>query len=102
MENKKLGILFIVLSLVFLMFLFYFNDLLYQSSGEKGCIVDSQECILVEKNISITHIAFGFFGFMFSLGFYILFFNKSEERILKRLEDEKNQKINGSKISTKK
>ena len=98
MENKKLGILFILLSFVFLMFLFYFNNLLYESSGEKGCILDNQECNMVEKNISITHIAFGFFGFMFSLGFYILFFNKSEEMILRRLEDEKNQKISDGKF----
>jgi uncharacterized membrane protein len=53
----------------------------------------------IEKSITTTHLAFGFFGFMFALGFYILFFNKSEERILKRLEDEKSLKINDEKFS---
>lgn len=97
MENKRLGILLIILSIAFLGFTYYFNNAFYQQASELGCNV-GQECINVEKTVSVTHIAFGFFGFMFSLGFYILLFNKSEERILRRLEEEKNQKIGDEKF----
>jgi len=62
-----------------------------------GCNVN-KECSNVGNKISMTNIAFGFFGFMFALGIYILIFNKSEERILKKLEEDKNQKINNEKF----
>jgi uncharacterized membrane protein len=98
MENKKLGVLFIIISFIFLGFLFYFNGALNESSDEIGCIVDSKDCSNIEKNISMTNMAFGFFGFMLALGIYILFFNKTEEKIMRRLEDEKNQKVNDEKF----
>lgn len=63
-----------------------------------GCNVN-KGCAEAENKFSMTNMAFGFFGFMFGLGFYILFFNKSEERILRRLEDEKNQKIGDGKFN---
>ena len=98
MENKKLGILILILSLIFLAFTYYFNNTFYEQASELGCNIN-QECVNVEKTISMTHIAFGFFGFMFALGFYILLFNKSEERILRRLEEEKDRKIGDEKFN---
>lgn len=98
MDNKKLGILLVAISLVFLGFLVYFSDALENRSEEMGCVADSIDCIQVESNLSVTHFAFGFFGFMLALGIYILFFNKTEERIMKKLDDEKNQKINDEKF----
>lgn len=97
MENKKLGIILIILSMAFLLLGYYFNNTLYQQSEDLGCMIND-ECLEVDKSISITHIIFGFFGFMFALGIYILLFNKSEERILKRLEEEKNMKIGEEKF----
>ena len=98
MENKKLGIIIIILSLIFLFFLYYFNTNLSIQSNELGCNVN-EECVKVGNKISMTNMAFGFFGFMFALGFYILFFNKSEERILKMLEEEKDKKISDGKFN---
>ena len=98
MENKILGIILIILSLAFLLLGYYFNNTLYQQSEELGCVMN-EECIEIDKSISITHIVFGFFGFMFALGIYILIFNKSEERILKRLEEEKDRKIGDEKFN---
>ena len=68
MENKKLGVIFIIISLVFLIFLIYFNSNLSARANALGCNV-SEGCIEIENTISITHIGFGFFGFMFALGF---------------------------------
>lgn len=97
MENKKLGLLIIILSLIFLVFAYSFNSALSNQSINQGCELN-ERCKEIESTITLTHLAFGFFGFMFSLGFYILFFNKSEERILNRLEEEKNLKIDGEKF----
>ncbi len=85
MENKKLGILFVIISLVFFVFLIYFGNIFY--SNQIG-----------ESILSVVHVAFGFFGFMLGLGFYLLLFNKTDERIMKRLEDEKNKKIEDEKF----
>src|SRR3989344_1571679 len=97
MENKKLGILMVVISLIFFMFLIYFNTKLSENSSKSECN-PTEECRAIESIFTITHIGFGFFGFMLALGFYLLFFNKTEERIFKRLEDDKNKKINEEKF----
>jgi len=98
MENKKLGVLMIIISLVFGIFITYFNVNLSDKSDNLGC-TPNQECKSVENFLTLTNIAFGFFGFMLALGFYLLFFNKTEQAILKRLEDEKNAKIEEEKFS---
>ncbi|MEK6831037.1 MAG: MarR family transcriptional regulator [Nanoarchaeota archaeon] len=98
MENKKLGVLMIIISLVFGFFLIYYNFSMDKQSVELGC--NSVEgCQEIKEVLSVTHMAFGFFGFMLALGFYLLFFNKTEERILKRLEDQKNVQLEEEKFS---
>lgn len=96
MENKKLAIIFIVFSVVFLGFLIMFNSSL-SSDYNDSCVMDS-DCQIIQQKISFAHVGFGIFGFMLGLGFYILLFNKSEERILKRLEEEKDKKISYEKF----
>lgn len=92
MENRKLGMLMIAISMIFGLFLIYFSFALNERSGNMGCN-PTDECRSVGSFISMINIAFGFFGFMLGLGFYILFFNKTEELILRRLEDVKNKEI---------
>ena len=98
MENNRLGILMIIFSVVFLAFLMYFNMQLEEKSVGFGCN-PSDECMGVKESLSITNIGFGFFGFLFGLGFYILFFNKTEKAILKKLEDDKSHKTDDEKFS---
>jgi ribosomal protein S25 len=97
MENKKLAIIFIVFSVVFLVFLITFNSNL-STDYNSFCQV-SEDCQVIQQNISFIHVGFGIFGFMLGLGVYILLFNKSEEAILKRLEEEKESKINEERFS---
>ena len=92
MENKKLGILLVIFSFVFVMFLLYFNNSLSQSFGDTGCAI-SEACIKIDNSLTFVHFGFGFFGFMLGLGFYLLIFNKTDERIMRRLEEEKNTRI---------
>lgn len=98
MDNKKIGAILIIFSLLLFGLLTYFTINLGEKSEELGCMPSSPDCVQVERSLSITHIAFGFFGFMLALGFYILFFNRTEEKILNRLEEEKNNKISEKKF----
>ncbi len=97
MENKKLGVLLIVISLIVGGVFVYYTNKLSQQSIELGCY-DSKDCFAVEKGLSISHIAIGIFAFILSLGFYLLFFNKTEKVILEKLEEEKNKKVNDMKF----
>ena len=97
MENKKLGVLLIVLSLFIGGTLLYYNSQLVRQSQEVGCF-ESPDCLPIEESLSLTHFAFGIFSFVLALGFYLLFFNKTEQIILKKLEDEKNNKIKDEKF----
>ena len=98
MENKKLGILLIIISLVIGGVLLYYNNQLAEQSKEIGCF-PNETCLALEKGLSITHFAIGVFSFILALGFYLLFFNKTEKAILDKLEDEKEKKINDSKFN---
>ncbi len=97
MENKKLGILLIIFSLIVGGVFIYFTTNLSKQSHEIGCF-DNQKCLTIEKSLSITHIAMGIFSFLFALGFYLLFFNKTEKAILERLEKEKELKVEDIKF----
>jgi|SRR3989344_1770308 len=83
MENKKLGIILIIISLVVGAMFIYFTLQLAEQSQELGCF-DNKDCFAVERGLSVSHIAIGIFSFMLALGFYLLFFNK--EKIIKQKE----------------
>ena len=98
MENKKLGILLVIMSIVFGFFIIYYNSAMEGQSDQLGCNLNDG-CQEVSSAISMSHIGFGFFGFMLALGFYMLFFNKTEQNILRRLDEEKNKQIEEEKFS---
>jgi ribosomal protein S25 len=97
MENKKIGILLIIISLVVGGLLFFYNSELAQQSQKAGCF-ENPECTPIEKNLSITHFAIGVFSFILALGVYLLLFNKTDQKIMQTLESQKNQKIKGEKF----
>ena len=98
MESKKLGFLIIGMSILlgFLMFSFIGR---IGAQGEVLHCNPTQECQRVNSLLGLSHIAIGFISFIFALGFYLLLFNKGEEAILKRLEEEKNMKLQEDKFS---
>ncbi len=98
MENKKLGIILVIIALLVGGIFIYFTTKLSKQSQELGCF-DNKDCFAIENSLSISHIAVGIFSFMFALGFYLLFFNKTEKAILEKLENEKNNKINDEKFN---
>ncbi len=85
MENKKLGILLIVIGVLVGSVFIYYGNMLAIQSRELGCF-DELNCANLEKGLSVSHFAIGVFSFILSLGFYLLFFNKTEKKIIERLE----------------
>ena len=92
MENKKLGGVILGISLVATILAFSFMGVLGRQTAALQCY-PTNECQRVESLVSLSHIAVGLISFIGALGIYLLFFSTSEEAILKRLEEEKNRKI---------
>ncbi len=80
-NNKRLGIVLVILSLIIGGIFIYYISNLTQKSLELGCF-NNQECSTIERGLSISHIAVGIFSFILALGFYLFFFNK--ERIIEQ------------------
>lgn len=97
MENKKLGVLLIIIAIIVGGMFVYYNSNLIEEGREIGCY-SNDDCIGIEKSLNFSHFAIGVFSFILALGFYLLFFNKTDEKIMKRLENEKNVKIEDMKF----
>ena len=97
MENKKLGIILVIVALLVGGLFIYFTTRLSEQSQELGCF-DNKDCFAIEKGLSISHAAIGIFSFMLALGFYMLFFNKTVKAIMERLEKEKDERIEDAKF----
>ena len=97
MESKKLGFIILSMSVIlgFIMFS-YMNQLNLQ--GQQLQCNPTRECQQVNSLLSTSHIAVGILSFIFALGFYLLFFNKSEVDVskyndaLEKIQEEKMQK----------
>ena len=97
MKNKKVGVLIFSLSAL-LLIVFIFLILSLQSEAKAlGCF-EQQGCQQIETSLSILHFAFGIFGFLFALSFYLFFFSKGEEAIVNRLEKDTNKKLTNEKF----
>jgi len=97
MENKKLGIVILSISVATSILVFSFMGVLGKQTGALQCFPTS-ECQRVESLLGISHIAVGLISFIAALGIYLLFFSTGEEAILRRLEEEKNTKIDHDKF----
>ena len=97
MENKKLGFLIIGLSIMLGFIIFSYMGKLNVQGNQLNCN-PSDECRQVSSLLGMSHIAVGFLSFIFALGFYLLFFNKGEQAIFKRLEEDKNKNIEEDKF----
>src|SRR3989344_2736457 len=91
MQNKKLGVIFLIVSVIISLIIINFIFSLNKESRELGCF-SNENCGKIESSLNITHLAFGVIGFIFALGFYLVFFSRSEEFIMKRLDDDKKRR----------
>ena len=97
MENKKLGFVILSISIVASILAFGFMGVLGRQTSSLQCY-PTNECQRVESLLGLSHIAVGLISFVAALGIYLLFFSTSEEAILRRLEEEKNRKVEGDKF----
>jgi len=97
MENKKLGFVILSISMLASILAFSFINILGTKTANLQCF-PTNECQRVESLLGLSHIAVGLISFIGALGIYLLFFSTSEEAILKRLEEEKNMKIEQDKF----
>lgn len=97
MENKKLGFVILSFSVVASVLAFAFMGVLGRQTTALQCYPTS-ECQRVSSLMSLSHVAVGLISFIGALGVYLLFFSTSEEAIMKRLEEEKNMKIEDNKF----
>jgi uncharacterized membrane protein len=96
MENKKLGVVILVISIAAAILAVGYNRSLATQAASQ--CYPTADCQRMESLLSLSHIAVGLISFVAALGFYLLFFHTSEEAILKRLEEEKNMKIEQDKF----
>jgi len=92
MQQKKLGLFIFLLSALLLVSFIILLSSLNQEIATLGCF-ENTECRKIETSLSVVHLAFGVFGFLFSLGFYLFAFSKGEEAIVQRLEKDTQQKL---------
>jgi ribosomal protein S25 len=103
MNQKKLGIVFLILSIILVIILIQLMGGVNEKARQLGCFED-ESCVQIESTLSLTHFIFGIIGFIFALGFYLIFFAQGEEAIVrtleatKKLEDSKKKEIDEKKF----
>ena len=97
MENKKLGFVILSIAVAASILSYGFMSALGKKTDALQCY-PTTECQRVESLLGLSHIATGLVSFIGALGIYLLFFSTSEEAILRRLEDDKNKKIEQDKF----
>ena len=97
MDNKKMGLLLIGLTVVLGLGMFSLIGQLGQRSADMNCITNAQ-CQSVVSTINMSHLFVGILAAIFSLGVYIVLFNKTEQAILQRLEETKKEELQENKF----
>lgn len=98
MDNKKLGIVVLAISGTLLAMTISLVQGFNKDLTALGCF-QNPSCQPIQQSLSLTHFAFGAFGFLFALGFYLIFFSRGEEAIIRRLEADTNKKLEQEKFS---
>lgn len=96
MNNKKIGLVLILLTVSFAFILMNLSNRLQNEAEDLGCF-SNEGCIKIESTLNITNIAFGIMGSLLALGIYMIFFSNAEEAILKKLHDDKQLDIKKEK-----
>lgn len=98
MNNKKVGVFIFCITLFLLGVFVLVIQSLNQEIEALGCF-ERAGCKTIETSLGVIHFAFGAFGFLFALAFYLLAFSKGEEAIVERLERDTERKLGEEKYS---
>ena len=98
MVKNNIGVIILVITLALLLIFILIIRSLNQEIQALGCF-EKTGCRTIETSLSVIHFAFGAFGFLFALAFYLLVFSKGEEAIVERLEKDTARKLEEEKYS---
>ncbi len=97
MDNKKLGLIIIGLSVVFSLFLHGFNNQLTQIQVDT-CACENT-CDTTHEPSFLVHGGIAFIFATLSLGIYLLFFEKSHQILVKKINDDGTIKSENERFS---
>ena len=83
METKKVGFVVMGVSIALGFLIFGYMGQLNAYGQKAGCN-PTQDCKQVNSMLGFSHAIVGFLSFLFSLGFYLLFFNRSEKELMEK------------------
>lgn len=94
METKKLGFVIIGISILLGFVMYSYSHQLNQQSTQNACN-PSKQCQEVQSALGLTNIFVGIIVSLFSLGFYIIFFNRNDNAtaVLQKIEEEKTKQL---------
>lgn len=98
MQNKQLGIILIILGLITAGLVFSLINQLQEKEQKANC-KPTADCAALSKKLDLSHIVVGVIAAIISLGIYLTFFSITEEAILQRLEEEKNNNVAHDKFA---
>lgn len=99
MNNKRIGVTIIVISILIGIIIFTYNLQLRNYRIAEGCTPTTEDCSQLESWFTLSTFAIGLVFGALSLGFYLIFFSKGEQEILKRLEEEKKNKLDEERFN---
>ena len=91
MNNKKLGTIILIISIIIGILLITFINGLSAQAEALGCY-QNLDCEVMNTNLNITHLATGIMGAILALGFYLIFFAKEQQELLQSLQQHKKQR----------
>ncbi|MEM3126611.1 MAG: winged helix-turn-helix transcriptional regulator [Candidatus Woesearchaeota archaeon] len=97
MSNRNIGFMLIGLSALLGIGMFSLIGQLNTRSADMDCI-STPQCQSIISTMNTSHIFVGILASIFSLGVYMLLFNRTEEAILQRLEETKKEEIQETKF----
>lgn len=91
MDIKKTGILLVSLSIILLISLVGYNYKLNAINNKIGCN-PSVSCVKSNSILTFTNMFIGAIAALLSFGFYMLYFSKSDEELIKRIKNLEKEK----------
>lgn len=97
MDKRKIGVVLLVLSLLLAFPVLTLIGDSKQVAQEEGCF-QNEECNVVTYVLNMSHLGIGFLFSLISLAFYLIFFGKTEELLLRQLQHQKEQLTKEEKL----
>lgn len=97
MDNKNIGLTVIILSILIFIILINFIGRIDSGASKDGCY-ENKECKSLGTVLNYSHLGIGIIFALFSLGIYLIFFGRSEQALLEKLEKEKDNLLKEDKL----